>query len=70
MQAHKCGHRNLGWWPRTTRHDSTSPLLPAYTTLAQAFSPNIARKGREEPKTKSGYLEHFLHIDLRREGGV
>ena len=27
------------------RHDGTSPL-PAYTTLAQAFCPNVSRKGR------------------------
>ena len=67
MQVHKCGHSNSGWWPWTTRHDCTSPL-PAYTTLAQASCPNVSRWGREGPKTKSGYLEHFLWFYPRRGG--
>ena len=49
------------------RHDGTSPL-PAYTTLAAAFSPNVSRNEKEGPKTKIDSLELFLRIDLRREG--
>ena len=49
------------------RHDGTSPL-PAYTTLAPAFSPNVSRNEKEGPETKIDSLEHFLRIDLRREG--
>ena len=52
---------------RPHRHDGTSPL-PAYTTLAPAFSPNVLRNENEGPKTKRDSLEHFLRINLRREG--
>ena len=49
------------------RHDGTPPL-PAYTTLAAAFSPNVSSNEKEGPKTKIDSLEHFLRINLRREG--
>ena len=49
------------------RHDGTSPL-PAYTTLAPAFSPNVSRNEKEGPETKIDSLEHFLRIDLTRIG--
>ena len=52
---------------RPHRHDCTSPL-PAYTTLAPTFAPNVSKNEKEGPKTKTDSLEHFLRINLRREG--
>ena len=49
------------------RHDGTS-ALPAYTTLAPAFSPKVSRNEKEGPEAKIDSLENFLRMDLRREG--